>query len=245
MYERASSPPAPNELMDRHEWHDNAEAQVAYAHQNGTPVSVLFADINLFKLVNDTLGHDVGDDVIDTTKQLAGELASVLRTGTAEEPGDMISLTHFDPEKAEQSGRLSPLEERINAYAGHLGGDEYGEIAETDEEGIRLIAGRLRKQFDGLIEKPEYAALKELGIGLSIGLSTLKPGMTASELLRAADEDAYEDKVRQLPPLSEKQLAAVRYSKAALEAEGMRLRDVVKYERLLNKIDQEEANKQS
>jgi len=236
MHEGIASPPVPHELMNRQEWHENAEAQVEYAHQHGTPLSVLFADINFFKLVNDTLGHDVGDDVIDTTKQLVGKLASVLRTGDTERPGDMVSLTHFDPEAAEKSGRLSPLAQAVNAYGGHLGGDEYGGIAETDEAGARLIADRLRKQFDHLIEKPEYAELKKLGVGLSIGLSTLKPGMTTSEFLRAADEDGYDDKVRQLPPLTEKQLEVFQRSKAELEAVGMRLRDLIKYERYVDKM---------
>ena len=227
--------PAPHELMDRGEWHDNAEAQVDYAHRTGKPLSVLFADINFFKLINDTIGHDVGDDVIDTTKLLVGELAEVLRTGTVTRHGDMVSLSHSDPEKAEKSERLSPLEKAINAYGGHLGGDEYGEIAETDEEGIQLIVGRLRGKFDELIDRPEYAGLKELGFGLSIVAATLEPGMTTSQFLRTADEDMYEDKIRQLPPLTEEQATALVLSKEKLEAAGLRIRDLIKYERYLNK----------
>jgi GGDEF domain-containing protein len=238
MSENTALPAESSALMDRKEWHDNAEAHVEYAHSHGTPLSVLFADINFFKLVNDTLGHDVGDDVIDTTKHLVQELASVLRTGgESDREGDAVSLSHPDPKKAEGLEKLSPLEQAINAYGGHLGGDEYGAIAETDEAGMQLIASRLRKKFNELIEQTEYISLKNLGVGLSIGMATLKPGMSASELLRAADEDGYEDKIRQLPPPSEEQLAVLKRSKQDLEAAGMRIRDLIKYERYLNHLD--------
>jgi GGDEF domain-containing protein len=240
MHEGHISPPALNELMNRGEWHDNAEAQVEYAHKHSTPLSVMFADINFFKLINDTLGHDVGDDVIDTTKLLVGELASVLRIGSDARDGDMISLTRPDLEKAEKSKRLSPFEQAVNAYGGYLGGDEYGGIAETDEVGIHIIAGRLREKFDELIEKPEYAGLRDLGVGISIGVATLKPAMTKAELLRAADEDTYDDKIRQLPPLTEEQATTLRRSKEAIEATGMRIRDLIKYERYLNKLPEDE-----
>jgi GGDEF domain-containing protein len=231
----STSLPAPHELMDRGEWHDNAEAQVDYAHRTGKPLSVLFADINFFKLINDTISHDAGDDVIDSTKLLVGELAHVLRTGTDTRHGDMVSLSQPDPDKAKKSERLSPFEQAINAYGGHLGGDEYGEIAETDEKGIQLIVGRLRSRFDELIDRPGYAQLKELGVSLSMGTATLEPGMTTPQLLRAADEDMYEDKIRQLPPLTEEQATALRHSKEKLEAAGLRIRDLIKYERYLNK----------
>jgi len=51
-------------LPNRYRVDEVVEAEVAYARRYGTPLSVLFADLDYFKGVNDNLGHDVGDAVL-------------------------------------------------------------------------------------------------------------------------------------------------------------------------------------
>jgi diguanylate cyclase (GGDEF)-like protein/PAS domain S-box-containing protein len=48
------------------------------AHRNGTRVAILFCDLDNFKDVNDTLGHDKGDLLL---KQIAGRLSACIRKG--------------------------------------------------------------------------------------------------------------------------------------------------------------------
>jgi diguanylate cyclase (GGDEF)-like protein len=51
-------------LPNRYRIDETVEAEVAYARRYGTPLSVLFIDIDHFKAVNDELSHEVGDSVL-------------------------------------------------------------------------------------------------------------------------------------------------------------------------------------
>ena len=55
---------------------DRLEQAIARAQRNKSYVGVIFLDLDRFKLVNDSLGHDVGDQLLNNT---AGLLVSVVR----------------------------------------------------------------------------------------------------------------------------------------------------------------------
>ena len=55
---------------------DHLEKALARAGREGTHVALLFFDVDKFKLVNDTRGHDVGDDLLC---QIADRIRTVLR----------------------------------------------------------------------------------------------------------------------------------------------------------------------
>jgi len=62
-------------------WQHNAilhilERELLRAQRSGTAVSVIMADLDHFKLVNDSLGHAAGDEVL---RRVAGELAGAVR----------------------------------------------------------------------------------------------------------------------------------------------------------------------
>ena len=78
----------PNRLL----FTDRLERAIAHAARNGTPVGVLYIDLDRFKDVNDSLGHDAGDRLLeavarrlqqcarheDTVARLAGDEFAVL-----------------------------------------------------------------------------------------------------------------------------------------------------------------------
>ena len=54
---------------------DRLERAIAHAHRAGTQVAVMFIDLDRFKHVNDTLGHDAGDQlIVEIARRLAGSL---------------------------------------------------------------------------------------------------------------------------------------------------------------------------
>ena len=57
---------------------DRVEHALAAGRRSGLPVTLLFLDLDGFKAVNDTHGHDAGDRVLQT---VAGRIEQVLRPG--------------------------------------------------------------------------------------------------------------------------------------------------------------------
>jgi diguanylate cyclase (GGDEF)-like protein len=64
------------ELPNRVLFRDRLERAIAQAHRHRTRLAVLFVDLNHFKQINDTLGHAVGDQVLQRAAQ---GLASCIR----------------------------------------------------------------------------------------------------------------------------------------------------------------------
>jgi len=63
-------------LLNAITWQREADTEIARARRRGEPVSVLLADVDHFKRVNDTHGHLIGDDVL---RCLASELRRQVR----------------------------------------------------------------------------------------------------------------------------------------------------------------------
>lgn len=63
-------------LPNRKLFHERLGQSIAWAKENSQPVGLLFLDLDGFKLINDTQGHDVGDLLL---KAIARRLKSCLR----------------------------------------------------------------------------------------------------------------------------------------------------------------------
>ncbi|MBV8633500.1 MAG: EAL domain-containing protein, partial [Burkholderiaceae bacterium] len=63
-------------LPNRHMFHDRLEQAIIKANRSGTRLGLIFLDLDRFKEVNDTLGHEMGDDLL---KQASARLRSSVR----------------------------------------------------------------------------------------------------------------------------------------------------------------------
>jgi diguanylate cyclase (GGDEF)-like protein len=51
-------------LLNRHGWTERAPALFDQSRRHGIPLALVMLDLDKFKTINDTLGHDVGDRVL-------------------------------------------------------------------------------------------------------------------------------------------------------------------------------------
>jgi len=119
--------------------------------QRGTPAALLFIDVDDFKSVNDSQGHQAGDAVLVSIAQM---LTSAVR------PADIVA---------------------------RIGGDEFAVLMEfTEVSAASATASRLVDSMRGAF--PE--------LGLSIGVSGVTSGDSATDAIRRADGCMYEAKSR-------------------------------------------------
>ena len=88
-------------LPNRRLFHDRLDVAISHAHRSGGALAVLFIDLDHFKTINDTLGHAVGDELLEV---VAGKLTgclreddSVARTGGDEFLALLPEIDGFEP----------------------------------------------------------------------------------------------------------------------------------------------------
>lgn len=65
-------------LSNRHFFEERMRTAIIRAQRSGSKVGLLFLDIDNFKLINDSLGHDIGDQIL---QQVAARLLDIIREG--------------------------------------------------------------------------------------------------------------------------------------------------------------------
>ncbi|HXW39150.1 MAG TPA: diguanylate cyclase, partial [Acidimicrobiales bacterium] len=85
-------------LANRALLHDRVEHALSSMGRSGRTVALCFGDLDGFKTVNDTLGHDIGDDMLRRASQL---LTSIVRPGdtVARLGGDEFAVLMIDVER--------------------------------------------------------------------------------------------------------------------------------------------------
>lgn len=142
------------ELPNRLLLNDRIQHAISRADRRRHSVAVLFLDLDRFKTINDSLGHPVGDALLQT---IARELQDVVR------------------------------EEDTLA---RLGGDEF--VLVLHEVDSREAVTGVADKVLGLFKGPFTVEGRELGVGVSIGISLYpQDGKDVTTLIRNADAAMY------------------------------------------------------
>jgi diguanylate cyclase (GGDEF)-like protein/PAS domain S-box-containing protein len=158
------------ELPNRSMFEELLELAIARARRHDVGVAVMLIDIDDFKLVNDSLGHEAGDELI---RRLAERLREATRETdlVARQGGDEFLLLLADLERTPASGLPD-------------GAETPALIAESV---VTRIQEALRTPFD--IGGTEVYVTASIGIGLFPN-----HGQDALELMRNADTAMYRSK---------------------------------------------------
>jgi len=95
-------------LPNRNLFQHRLEAALAQAEQAGTSVSLLLIDLDDFKDINDTLGHDAGDALLQETARRLSAMVRKCDT-VARIGGDEFAVLVVEPLKLENANRLGSL----------------------------------------------------------------------------------------------------------------------------------------
>ncbi len=89
-------------LPNRRLFEDRLDQAMALSHRRGRSLAVLFLDIDRFKHINDTLGHGIGDRLLQTAAERLSEILRAEDT-IARMGGDEFTLLLPDVEKPEEA----------------------------------------------------------------------------------------------------------------------------------------------
>ena len=159
------------ELPNRQFFKENLQIMLALAHRQKRKLGVLFVDVDGFKRINDSLGHHLGDKVI---QEISKRLRRIFRAS------DVVTRA-----EARENEEVS---------LARLGGDEFTIMLSKIErnEDALIVAERIQHSF----RTPLLLDGQELFITSSIGISVFPDdGDTADEILRNADLAMYHAKL--------------------------------------------------
>jgi diguanylate cyclase len=158
-------------LANRSLFRQRLQEAIERSDDNGESFTLMFLDLDRFKTINDSLGHEFGDRLLQL---VASELATCLREN------DFIT-------------RYTDVSNDIGAY--RLGGDEFTVLLENipNQEIVATIAKRILHT----LSQPFQVGIHQLFISVSIGI-TEYPQVNASTdletLIKQADLAMYRSK---------------------------------------------------
>jgi len=186
-------------LPNRRLFNEHVEKVLARAKRKGTEFALLFFDIDNFKLINDTVGHQTADEVL---RQLAASLKVLITSD------DVFGLYTDDRGDVDTTATIS-IEPIGDSVLSRLGGDEF--IILLPDTRDRFAAGTVARKILSHLEQPIAAHGHEVFVTASIGIATFpEDGVTSEILIRNADTAMYHAK--------QQGKAAFQYYSAAMNA---------------------------
>src|SRR5512138_1668156 len=160
-------------LPNRRQLMWRAERSLDAARRAGHQVAMLMIDIDRFKVINDTLGHAAGDDLL---VEVARRLRSCVRHSDQVMEGALES----------QGSRSHRTLEAV----GRLGGDEF--VALLPEVSGETDAERVAVRILDLMREPIFVGGQECFVTASVGIALYpRDGANVADLMRNSDVAMY------------------------------------------------------
>jgi diguanylate cyclase (GGDEF)-like protein len=156
-------------LPNRQSFMERLEGEIKRAKYTGNKLAVLFLDLDGFKSINDTMGHNTGDIVL----QWAAE-----RLQSSTRPSDFVSRNSTDQSEVKLA---------------RLGGDEFTVVIPnlSRTEDALILAHRIREAM----RRPFHLESRDVVLTASIGIALYPDdGADAETLLKHADTAMYHAK---------------------------------------------------
>ena len=197
-------------LANRRLFQDRIGNAVARAERDRTALILFCLDLNNFKEVNDTLGHDAGDALLrgiaeclqqvvrrtDTLARLGGDEFTLLATDFRAERVTRKERRLRAQDEALQTGEYGRRDEYMEWVTADQGnaGDGYARVLQH----ATRIEQTLRVAVDKAVRGQANSGARTIDVSVSVGMAVYPADSTdANELCRIADQRMYEDKRRQ------------------------------------------------
>jgi diguanylate cyclase (GGDEF)-like protein len=155
-------------LPNRALFRDRLRLSIERASRNGQPMALMFLDLDRFKTINDSLGHDAGDRLL---KHVAAAIGAALRgSDSLGRPGTAPAIT-----------------------VARLGGDEFTIVAEQLRGADDAL--RVAERIQQALQAPVQIGKHQIVISTSIGITVFPDDDSPlDDLLRHADQAMYRAK---------------------------------------------------
>ena len=141
-------------LSNRRKLNEVLAQEMVLSQSRGLSLSVIFLDIDHFKVVNDTYGHDIGDEVLIKMSQL---LLDVMRVGdfVARWGGEEFIVTLQATTASQAALVAEKIRQKVQDYDFGIAGQQKVSLGVTQYEGIESKEDLLKRADEALYEAKE------------------------------------------------------------------------------------------